>query len=262
MRYLIIGNGWIGNHLKEYLGEDSQIWDGRIEEFPTEYLPTFDVLINCAAKTQIDWVEKNKNESLSINALCAGNLAQFCKEEGKKYVFMSSACIFESKNKEDIKYEETTPNPKCFYAETKVIAEKLIQESNPDTLIIRPRLPISEVPHPRNTLNKLKNYPEINDNQESVTIIEDMLPKIKELMDKGAKGVFHVVNDGTISASELATAIGHNHKVVSKDEQDVRMKDEGKTQRVTTYVGSHRTMLLPHIKLRIQEIAKNYGNTN
>ena len=259
MKYLTFGDGWIGNLLKAYLGDKATIFQGKINDFNSEIGEQYDVWINTAAKTQIDWVEKNREEAFDVNAIQANYLASMAKECGKKYVFFSSACIFESSDINDIKYEDSEPNPKCFYAETKVMAEKLILQVNPDSLIIRPRLPLSEKPHPRNTINKLLSYDKINGNQESVTVVEDMIPVLIDLIDKNEKGVFHLVNEGTISPAEIATAFKHPFTLVTKQEQDERLAKEGRAKRVTTYVGSKRIKLLPNIRERMTKLVETYN---
>ena len=263
MKYLILGNGWLGNLLKEYLGEDARLYGEKMTpyDFDHHIFNEYDVLINAIAKTNIDWCELNKVEALQTNALLPYILSKVVNFNDKKYVFLSSACIFESKNIDDIKYEDSIPNPACFYARTKQMAEDLIQEVNQNSLTIRLRLPISEKSHPRNTLDKLLKYDKINTNQESVTVIEDMLPVLKELIEKDEKGIFHLVNEGTISPSELADLMGHSYKEVTKEEQDERLHNEGRAKRVTAYIGSKRIPLLPNIKERAPEIIKKWKQT-
>jgi dTDP-4-dehydrorhamnose reductase len=261
MRYLIIGNGWLGNILKNYLGDRASIWKGRMQEI-NEQVKNFDVVVNMAAMTNIDWCEKNRFETFEVNTFEANRLAFICKRYGVKFVHISSACIFESVDSNDIKYEDSIPNPKCFYALTKWMAEELIKESNPDALIIRPRLPLSEVPHPRNTVNKLLSYDKINDNQESVTIVEDMIPVLIDLIEEDGivnTGIFHLVNEGTISPAEIAESFGHKFERVTKEAQDARLTSEGRAKRVTTYVGSKRIKLLPSIQDRIKTLVEKYN---
>lgn len=258
-KYLIFGNGWIAGRLKDYFKDNAIIYPARITHGFMELTPEMlecNVWINTAAKTNIDWCENNKRAALTENVLVAEILASKAKELDKKYVFISSACIFESektyKREEEAAHkayyftEEDKPNPQCWYALTKVVAEQLVLQANPDSLIIRPRLPISEIPHPRNTLNKLTIYEFINDNQESITIVEDMIPALEALIENNKKGIVHLVNEGTVSPAELAATIGHEFKVVDKKEQDERLAKEGRAKRVTTYVRSNYVML-PHL---------------
>ena len=265
MRYLIHGNGWLGNMLSRYL--NAPIFKGWNFDIESPKFNEADVIINTIAKTDIDWCEKHKKEAEEVNVNLAWALAQAAYEHDKRYVFFSSGCIFESKETTtDSKIAETfsyhvesdVPNPQCFYAKTKVLAEEKIKIVNPHALIIRPRLPLSEVSHPRNTIDKLLKYDLINTNQESVTVVEDMFPVLKNLMEGGVYGVFHLVNAGTISPSHIALMLGHQFKEVSKFEQDERLSREGRAKRVTTYLGSERIELLPDIRKRITRLVLDY----
>lgn len=258
MKILIYGDGWVGNMLKEYLHADMSPL--RLQNIKEEMVATYDVVINCAGKTNIDWCEQHKSEALSTNAIAASDLARICEKQGKKYVFISSACIFESINEHDWKDEYSAPNPACFYAITKVVGEHLVREANPSALIIRIRLPISEYPHPRNTLTKILAYPTLHTNQETVTVVEDMLPALKKLIETEESGVFHLVNDDTISPLEMRTALAieGDYKGIQKKEMDAVLKNEGRAKRVSTLVRSTRVPPLPSIRTRMPQIAKTY----
>lgn len=265
MKVYIYGNGWIGNILEKYLNESGHfalIQKDCIGCIPYKLIESSishaDVIINTAAKTNIDWCETHKLEAFKNNVSVAVELAESCKRLNKKYVFFSSACVFESKDSEDYKYEDSQPNPACFYSLTKWIAEELIKEVNPDALIIRPRLPISEVPHPRNTINKILKYNKLHTNKESVTVIEDMLPVLKDLIERDEKGVFNMVNGGTISPADIADYFGHWYEVMSKDDERKMMKQEGRARRVTTLVASKRIPYLPDLSKRMPDLVKKY----
>jgi len=179
MNYAILGNGWLGNMIAEYTGGEllpGQMRDNR------EAVKNYDVVINTAAKTPIDWCEQHKQETFDANVTQALELAQTCAQHNIAHVFFSSACVFESADETDWKDETAEKQPACFYTKTKDTAEDLIAEAAPDTLIVRLRLPISETPHPRNTIDKLLGYPKINDQQESLTIVEDMLPALTDVI--------------------------------------------------------------------------------
>ncbi len=258
MKILICGNGWLGNILKDFLG--AEMFAGRLQDIKPDVISKYDVLINCAGKTNIDWCEKNKAEALAVNAIAAGALARMCQQVGKKYVFISSACIFESAHADDWKDEYSAPNPGCFYSLTKVVAEHLVLEADPDALIIRIRLPISERPHPRNTLTKILSYPTLHTNQETVTVVEDMLPVLKKLIQGDEKGIFHLVNDGTISPLEMRASFGveGGYKGVRKEEMDKALRKEGRARRVSTLVRSTRIPALASIRSRMPQIARAY----
>jgi len=185
MKILIFGkNGWLGNIFYNYLIKKEIDVTHCHQDINTiqSIDPGITVVVNFAASANIDWCEKNKNRTFWNNVLGAVNIARVCKTANVKHVFISSACVLQSKDENDIRYEDSIPAPACFYTETKLMAEKLIKEIDPDSLIIRLRLPISEVSHPRNTLNKLASYKKLIDCQESVTVVEDFIPRLFELI--------------------------------------------------------------------------------
>lgn len=282
MKILIFGQGWIGNYLQDFLKNRHEV---RLSSLRPPHCPKViledeiewaDCVINTAAKTQIDWCENNKVSAFENNVLSALMIAEICKKFRRQHIFFSSACLFESEQfaitTEQTKnlrfFTENSPvNPKCFYAYTKYIAEALILEMYSESIIIRARLLISEMPNPRNTIDKLLGYPKLQNNQETLTIVEDMLPVIEKLMLEKQSGIFHLINEGTINMPELVDYFGEIeegklkapwYEVVSKEEQDARMEKEGKTKRVTAYVTSTRIPLLPHLRSRLPTLAKNY----
>src|SRR3989344_6524567 len=147
-KILVLGNGFIGKPLAEYLCAD--VCTKRLHTIIKEDLNSYDVVINCVAKAVIDWSEKNREDTFDTNVIQAVRIAKLVKG---KYVFFSSGCIFQSPNGE-ISNEDSKPNPQCFYTYTKLMAEQLLEEVKPDTLIIRPRFLVSPIPHPRNVLDK------------------------------------------------------------------------------------------------------------
>jgi dTDP-4-dehydrorhamnose reductase len=252
MRILVLGNGFVGKPLALYLGADT-ITDKRLNQISHFDLDPYDVVINTAAKTSIDWCEENKIETIDTNVIDAIRIAQITKG---KYVFFSSGCIFKSTNEKEINYEDAIPNPQCFYTYTKLMAEQAIRQIRPDTLIIRPRLLISEHSNPRNTINKLLKYEKIITCQESATVLEDLIIKVKELIDCDKQGTFNIFNEGTISPSEIMTIFKHPHEKITKEQLDILVK--GRARRVSTILGTHKTVPLPDIRKRIKDIKKNW----
>jgi len=253
MNILVIGNGFIGKPLAEKLNAFTT--QKRLHELTELDLSNFDVVINTAAKTNIDWCDKNREETFDTNVTQAVRLAKMVKG---KYVFFSSGCIFKSENPNQINYENSVPNPQCFYTYTKLMAEQLLEEIRPDTLIIRPRLLISEKSHPRNTIDKLLNYDKVLTTQESATILEDLIDIVCELVKDDCQGSYNITNPGTISPSEIMEIFQHPHQKINKEElDDVTI---GRARRVSTILGTKRDYRkLKNIRTRIEEIYQNWN---
>jgi dTDP-4-dehydrorhamnose reductase len=256
MKILVIGKGFIGKPLAEYLGAD--IWPDRLADIGVDDLKDYDVVINCAAKTTIDWCEQHRMETFDTNITQAVRLGMiidaYCPNT--LYVFFSSGCIFKSDTPEQINCEDAQPNPQCFYTYTKLMAEQLLAEVCPNALIIRPRLIISEHSHPRNTINKLLSYEKVITSQESATVLEDLLPMVKTLIDDGVTGPVNLFNEGTISPSEIMDYFHKDHIKINKFELD--MLTVGKAKRVSTVLGTYYPYILPNIHDRVMEIRNNW----
>ncbi len=263
MKILILGKrGWLGSLFYNYLKKIGVPVDFDNNEINMidRLDPDITAVVNFAASANIDWCEKNKNKTLFNNILGARNIALVCKAQNVKYVFISSACIFRSQNENDVRYEDSTPSPACFYTETKLMAEKLIREINSNTLIVRLRLPLSEVSHPRNVLNKFLTYKKLVNSQESATVVEDFIPKLYELIKNDETGSFNLVNEGTISPAEIGKLIGHKFEVFTKQELDNEISSEKRANRVTTIIGARRGYL-PPIRDRINDVISKWKST-
>lgn len=91
-----------------------------------------DIIIHCAAWTDVAGAEKNKDACWAINVTGTQNLVRAA--DGRRVVYISTDYVFDG---EQGNYtEEDTPSPQNFYALTKLAGE-LIMRQYEQTLIIR-----------------------------------------------------------------------------------------------------------------------------
>ena len=242
---LVIGNGWLGNIIKDYLG--ATMSKLRLESISSVDLSGYDVVINCAGETDVDYCETEKWVAYHNNTEGVKNLAIACEMANVLLMQMSSGCIYDSTMPV---YENDIPNPKSWYATTKMIAEQTIFDQHPDTIAVRLRMPISSTPHQRNLLNKLKKYDKVHEVPQSITVVEDMLPKLKELIKERRVGIHHMCNKGTISMAEIKDLMGDKFAIVRKEEI------KQKAQRADTVMGNS---ILPNIHTRIEKIINKWS---
>ncbi|OGZ08789.1 MAG: hypothetical protein A3D65_03260 [Candidatus Lloydbacteria bacterium RIFCSPHIGHO2_02_FULL_50_13] len=207
MNITVYGGGLLGSRIAEYLGakiNTKKITEREDLEDGTGSLP--DIIINAAGKTgrpNVDWCEDHKEETYFANVTLAKIFADHAKKHRVKLVHLSSGCIYEGDNGGKGFAEEDTPNfESSFYSHTKAEAERLLKDYN-NVLVIRPRMPITAVPHPRNLLNKLLGYRKIVVVPNSITIIEDLLPSLKWLVEHGHTGTFNFVNPGPVTHKDI-----------------------------------------------------------
>ena len=239
---------------------------------------TPDVVINTAAKTNIDWCEINRLETLAVNALGADHIGQVCQELGIYFVHISSGCIQESKTEDEIHSEDDTPNPVCFYSWAKVMADNLLMEraqirgigfnvGRPlKVLILRPRQLLSAKLSPRNALAKMLTYSKFVDMPNSCTVVPDLMRATEELLKKGATGIYNVVNPGITSPYKVAMMLKEMVKlemspqVISKDELNKMTLAKRIDSVLHTKKLEAEGIMLPHIDACLPEIILELKN--
>ncbi len=216
-KILIFGNGQFGNFYKKFfnskkikskISKANITKTNQISKAITSYKPT--VVINTAAKTNLEWCEEHKLETFEVNSLGADNIANICDKKGIYFIHLSSGCIFLSKNKNDKKKEDDKPNPVSYYSWTKVWSEQLIQynkSSNFKYLILRPRQPISAQVSYKNMLVKFLTFTRFIDVPNTGTVIEDLMEWTRMLIKKRYVGILNASNDGWTTPYKIANLL-------------------------------------------------------
>lgn len=210
---LILGAGFLGNRIKDLLRDDiykvilskARIYNlDDAERHIDKHKP--DIVINCIGATgkgNVDDCENDTIRTLFLNSYIPLILAESCMRIGVKLVHISSGCIYYGdKNELEDALEDGIPETKppdffdLFYSRTKIYAEQallpLCEDKN--ILILRIRIPLDCVPHPKNVLTKLIKYKKIIDIPNSVTYIPDFVKFLELAIEKDAKGIYNVVN--------------------------------------------------------------------
>lgn len=208
-KVLVFGHGQMAGFIPEFfdnvvISQADITKPEEIERDVEKVKPT--VVVNTAAKTSIDWCELNKAETFAVNTLGPYNIWKACQKRNIFFCHFSSGCIFHSSTYDQIYTELSIPNPRCYYSWTKVWAENLLGKS-PNLLVLRPRMVISSKVDRRNTLGKWLVYTHFISDQNTLTVIEDMLPVVADMIGRRINGTFNIANQGTISPLEVAMVI-------------------------------------------------------
>ena len=210
-KIIILGKGFIGSRIEEELGFpaiERKIFSFKdAQDIFEQFRPK--VIINCIGHIgeNVDECEKDIDKTLFSNSFVPLILCELCIRKNIKLIHISSGCIyhFDYKKQKPIKEEEIPDFFELFYSRTKIYAEealKVLSKKYP-ILILRPRVPLDNRPHPRNLLTKLINYKRIIDIPNSVTYLPDFIKALKYLIKINALGLFNVVNKGALRYSEL-----------------------------------------------------------
>ena len=185
----------------------------------------FDIIINCAAYTQVDRAEQEAELASQINHLAVKKLASIASNQQARLIHISTDYVFDGERNKP--YLETdTPNPINVYGKTKLAGEKALQTVMPmNAIIIRASWIYSEYGNNFvSTMRRLgKDRDELNivsDQIGSPTYAADLADAILEIiMHKKFRDVaqttqiYNYSNEGKISWHEFAKEIFKIEKI-------------------------------------------------
>ena len=95
-----------------------------------------DGVIHCAAYTNVDTAEGEKDVCRKVNYSGTLNLAESCKRHGIKLLYISTDYVFSGEGNEP--FETDSPKVPCnFYGESKLAGEKAVEEICEKYFIVR-----------------------------------------------------------------------------------------------------------------------------
>jgi dTDP-4-dehydrorhamnose reductase len=95
-----------------------------------------DVVINCAAWTDVDGAEESEDAALAVNGAAAGNVAAAAAEVGASVVYVSSDYVFDgSKAAPYVETDQTAPL--SAYGRTKLAGEEATAAANKRHFVVR-----------------------------------------------------------------------------------------------------------------------------
>lgn len=173
-----------------------------------------DLVINCAAYTDVNGAEDNKDLCYQINAYGPEYLAGATRELDIPLVHISTNYVFDGKKETPYTEDETPEYPLNVYGASKLRGEELVREINPKHYVVR----ISNLfgPHGKNFVQTMVNLAKDRDTLQVVddqlgnpTYTKDLVQAIKSLVEDQADfGVYHLTNttptDAGISWYRLA----------------------------------------------------------
>jgi len=210
-RVLIFGRGFFAERLKQAFGcslSRKKIYSFRhAQEQIRKFKPK--IIINCIGHTgrNVDDCELDKDKTLMANTFVPIILAEAALRNRIRLVHISSGCIykFNYKNDKPLTEEKVPDFLDLFYSRSKIYSDRALEvlSNEFNILIVRPRVPLDNRPHPRNILTKLLKFKKVIDLPNSVTYIPDFIMALKHLLNINAKGIYNIVNKGGLRYPRL-----------------------------------------------------------
>lgn len=181
-----------------------------------------DVIINCAAYTNVDRAEDDIDTARLINATAVANLAEAIRTVGGTLFHISTDYVFGTEGNTP-RTEAMPTNPLGVYGLTKLEGEKAIAESGCSAIIFRTSWLYSEFGN-----NFLKTMMRLTAERENINVVFDQVGTPTYAADlavlifsiieydiyRGNEGIYHFSNEGVCSwydfASEIAAAAGNS----------------------------------------------------
>ena len=178
-----------------------------------DFTPT--VVINCAAMTQVDDCEVDRDECWKINSEAVENLAKQCLQSGAHLIQVSTDFVFDG---EDGPYRETArPNPLSFYGKSKQASENAARGAGVDKWSVARTVLVygtgNRLSRPNFALwviEKLSNGEPIHvvtDQWRTPTYAADLAAGIERIARYEKSGVFHISGRELLSVYEFAEVI-------------------------------------------------------
>ena len=170
-----------------------------------------DVVINCAAYTNVDGCESNIDMAFKVNSIGPRNLAIACEKIDAKLIQISTDYVF-SGDEEKVKYEFDITNPKSVYGTTKLLGENYVREFSTKYFIVRTAWLYGKTGKNfvYTMMNLAKDYPSINvvnDQKGNPTNANDLAYHILELINTEEYGIYHCTGEGECTWFESASKI-------------------------------------------------------
>ena len=231
-RILVTGaNGQLGSEMRklgsvspnEYIFTDVQELDITNKEAVMSFVEQngVNIIVNCAAYTNVDKAEDDEATAELINATAVGNLAEAAKAVDGTLFHVSTDYVFGADGNTP-RSEDMPTNPLGVYGRTKLSGEQAIAEVGAKAIIIRTAWLYSEFGN-----NFLKTMLRLTAEKESLNVVFDQVGTptyagdlalvifsiIEGNLYAGNEGVYHFSNEGVCSwydfANEIAIAAGN-----------------------------------------------------
>lgn len=170
-----------------------------------------DAILNCAAYTNVDGAESQKELAHRVNGEAVGRLGRLAAERGKWVLHFSTDFVFDGDL--DRPYiEADTPNPVNEYGRSKLAGEQLLEASGCSHCTVR--LEWTYGVHGNNFIKKIIERARtsgrlkvVDDQVGSPTATIDVAEAACRLLERRAQGLFHFANSGFASRFEVARFI-------------------------------------------------------
>ncbi|MGB9953259.1 dTDP-4-dehydrorhamnose reductase [Haloarcula marismortui] len=175
-----------------------------------------DVVVNCAAMTDVDGCETNPEQAHVLNGDAPGELAAHCNANGIEFVHVSTDYVFGGTEREPYS-ESADTDPVQVYGESKLAGEQAVTEETADALVARlsfvwgiHRSTDDLTGFPawvRSRLLAAEDIPLFTDQWVTPTRAGQAAETLLDLIEQDATGLFHIACSSCVTPYEFGEVI-------------------------------------------------------
>jgi dTDP-4-dehydrorhamnose reductase len=232
-----------------------------------------EVLVNCAAFTQVDKCEILKEAAWSANVTGPENLSICAKEYGARLIHISTDYVFDGQKKPPEAYiESDAVNPLSYYGKTKLEGERAIEKHNENFVILRTAWLYGF--HGNNFLKTIlkkalsgASLKVVDDQFGSPTWSYRLACQIKAMVENTAQGVYHATSEGYCTWFDLAKYflekmnVPHDIKPCATEEYPLPAPRPGNSILENRKLKAEGLNVMKHWQEDLDEFIKNYGDS-
>lgn len=170
-----------------------------------------DVVIHCAAYSNVDQAEHERERCFHVNIDGTATIADFCAENKIHMIYISSDYVFDGKKEGPYEITDAV-HPLSVYGSSKAKGEQLVLSANPLNAVLRISWLFGDsggnfVETMLRLAEREKKIRVVADQTGSPTYTEDLADLLMQMAERKCSGIFHATNEGTCTWAEFAKSI-------------------------------------------------------
>jgi len=158
-----------------------------------------DVVVHTAALTEVAYCQTHQQHAHQVNVVGTKNLVKMANHYDARFIYISTDLVFDGTK--SFYSENDVPNPRNYYAETKLLAEEVVRTCSSRYIILRMALMYGDgnqyngcfIDWMRETLGKHQPIPLFMDQYRTPLYVSDAVHAIRALVQQDIAGeLFHI----------------------------------------------------------------------
>jgi dTDP-4-dehydrorhamnose reductase len=198
---------------RDVLALTSSQWDITDPQAADQIVQTGDVVINCAAYTNVDGAEDDEARAYAVNAAAPEHIARTCARVGARLIHISTDYVFSGSVSRPYEPSDET-GPLSVYGQSKLAGEQAVLAASPDAVVVRTAWVYTGgsgkdfVATMRRLATGDRIVEVVDDQTGSPTYVADLVAALLQVADGHVQArLVHAANSGEVSRFGQARAV-------------------------------------------------------